>query len=141
MLDGNGSYGNNLYFHWSGQRRDEPSSRSQKSLETDVDVSSLNLVNISILRVQYKIFSLRQVLTKTQQILWDENACLGSFEAQVPCLVMAWCHVSLFVYWAPVLPSNLETFEKLESRCSREHTLSQGCKIKKFMKWSKNRIY
>ena len=68
MLHCNESEGNNLEFHWSGRRRDGLSFKSQKSLETDIDVSSLNLVNNSILRVQDKIFSLGQVLTKNQQL-------------------------------------------------------------------------
>ena len=44
MLHSNESSGDNLEF-WSGQRRDDPSSDSQKSLEsleTDVDVSFLS---------------------------------------------------------------------------------------------------
>ena len=56
MLPCNESEGNNLDFR-SGQRMDGPGSGSQKSLETDVNVSSLNLVNNSILRVHDKIFS------------------------------------------------------------------------------------
>lgn len=55
MLHCNEAEGNNLDF-WSGQRRDGPGSEPQKSLETDVNVSSLNLVNNSILGVQDKIF-------------------------------------------------------------------------------------
>ena len=56
MLPCNESEGNNLDFR-SGQRMDGPGSGSQKSLETDVNVSSLNLVNNSILRVHDKISS------------------------------------------------------------------------------------
>ena len=44
MLHSNESSGDNLEF-WSGQRRDDPSSDSQKSLEsleTDVDVLFLS---------------------------------------------------------------------------------------------------